>query len=91
MTTSTQHPSRRIPKRSTPIEQARQEPESVGAGDFIDYRISLEISPQPGQKAWVTYGGSFQVRDGEGTHEACDRIHRFVESGLDERINAHSE
>lgn len=91
MTTSAQNPTRRIPKKSTSIEQARKEPESVATGDFIDYRLSLEVAPQPGQKAWVTYGGSFQVRDGESTHEACDRIHRFVEDGLDERIRAHSE
>lgn len=73
------------------ITEAREKPEEVMPGDFIDYRLSLEIQPQPGQKAWVTWGTSSQVRDQETTQDAVRRIARFVEDGLDERIDAQSE
>lgn len=73
------------------ITEARERPEDVMPGDFIDYRLSLEIQPQPGQKAWVTWGTSSQVRDQESTEEAVQRISKFVEDGLDERLAAQSE
>ena len=72
------------------VPAARARPEQVQAGDFIEYGITLEIQPQPGQKAWIKFGTTSQVRDGESTHEAVQRIAKFVEDGLDERIRQQS-
>ena len=83
--------TQRRPVRRVPAKQAREQPESVQAGDFIEYGITVELQPQPGQKAWVKFGTTSQVRDGETTRDAVDRIAKFVEDGLDERIDAQSE
>lgn len=71
--------------------QARQRPEAVQPGDFVDYSITLEIQPQPGQKAWIKWGTTSQVREGESTEDAVRRIAKFVEDGLDARIAEQSE
>ena len=79
-----------IKKRASP-PKARARPEHVQAGDFIEYGITLEIQPQPGQKAWIKFGTTSQVREGETTQQAVDRVAKFVEDGLDERIEQQSE
>lgn len=47
----------------------------------------MEVSPAPGQKAWIKVGTSASVRDGENTEDAVRRVAGFVESELDRRID----
>jgi len=78
-------------KKRVPMKKAADRPEAVEPGDFIEYGITLEIQPQPGQKAWIKFGTTSQVREGESTGDAVRRVAQFVEDGLDERIEQQSE
>lgn len=62
-------------------------PESLEVGDVIEYSITEEVSPGPGKKAWVKFGTSSSVRDGETTSAAVERVTNFVNEGIDRRIN----
>lgn len=76
--------------RRVPAREASKS-EAVREGDFIEYSITVELQPRPGQKAWVKWGTSSQVREGETAHDAVKRVSSFVEDGLDERIQAQSD
>lgn len=62
-------------------------PEALQPGDRVEYSLTEEVSLGRGCKAWVKFGVSSTVRDGETTEDAIDRIAAFVNSGLDARIN----
>lgn len=92
MTESASGTRKKVAKRvRRSVDEARREPESVETGDFIDYSITLEIQPQPGQKAWIKWGVTSQVRHGETTQDAVQRVAKFVEDGLDQRIADQSQ
>lgn len=61
--------------------------EPLRAGDSIEYSITMEVSPQRGQKAWLKFGTTSSVRDGESTEQARKRITDYVEAELDRRLD----
>lgn len=61
------------------------EEESLAAGDTIEYGLTVEVSTGAG-KAWVKFGTTSAVREGETTRLARKRITDFVNSEIDDRI-----
>lgn len=61
--------------------------DALSPEDTIEYSITVEVSPQRGQKAWIKMGTASSIRDGETTEQARERICSWVEEELDRRID----
>lgn len=73
-----------VPK-PRPKESTASEP--LMTGDTIEYSITMEVSPSKGSKAWLKFGTTSTVRDGETTEQARLRVCRYVEENLDKRLD----
>lgn len=74
-----------VPKPKAKEKAEVQEP--LRAGDTIEYSITMEVSPSRGSKAWLKFGTTSSVRDGETTEQARTRITNYVETELDKRLD----
>lgn len=68
------------PKRQVAVS------DPLAAGDTIDYGLTVEVSAGPGQKAWVKFGTTSSVREGETTQQARSRVTDYVNQEIDRRI-----
>jgi hypothetical protein len=74
--------------RKVQLRRSYQEP--LDTGDSIEYSLTEEVALGGGRKAWVKFGLTSTVRNGESTADAVGRVSMFVNEGLDARINALS-
>lgn len=72
------------------MAEVRFDPDALSPGDAIEYMLTQEISPGPGQRAWVKFGTISTVKADEDPAEAVQRVAKFVEDGLDARIDGLS-
>lgn len=71
----------------TPVKrQPAVKNEPLASGDTIEYGLTVEVSAGPGQKAWVRFGVTSAIREGEATDAAQLRITEYVNDGIDKRI-----
>jgi hypothetical protein len=61
--------------------------DALSPEDTIEYGITMEVSAGPGQKAWIKFGTTSSVRDGETTEEARQRVPTWVDEQLDRRLD----
>jgi hypothetical protein len=61
--------------------------DALSPEDTIEYSLTLEVSRDKGHKAWVKFGTTSAVRDGETTESARARVTEFVEKELDRRLD----
>lgn len=60
--------------------------EPLAPGDTIEYGLTVEVSAGPGQKAWVRFGVTSAVREGETTDRAQMRVSDYVNHQIDRRL-----
>jgi hypothetical protein len=78
----------RIPDPDGEPEKAqRVRVEPLMVGDTIEYSLTIEASAGPGQKAWIKFGTTSSVREGETTKQARSRITDYVNAEIDRRID----
>lgn len=69
-----------------PKKSVSKDEDVLAPGDTIEYGLTVEVSPSPGQKAWVKFGTTSSVREGETTHQARARVTDYVNAEIDRRI-----
>lgn len=70
-------------KRDVPMVQH----EALSPQDTIEYGLTVEVSLEQGRKAWVKFGTTSSVRDGETTESARARITEYVNDEIDRRLD----
>lgn len=70
-------------KRDVPMVQN----EALHPEDTIEYGLTVEVSLERGRKAWVKFGTTSSVRDGETTEAARARITEYVNEEIDRRLD----
>ncbi len=80
----------KLPEPGTPTKRPKTvttTTEDLLPGDTIEYGITMEVSPKRGQKAWIKFGTTSSVREGESTEQARSRVCTYVEKALDQRLD----
>lgn len=60
--------------------------EALSPEDTIEYGLTVEVPLEGNRKAWVKFGTTSSVRDGETTERARARITEYVNAEVDARI-----
>jgi hypothetical protein len=72
--------------RKVRVAPPQVQSDALAPEDSIEYSLTLEVSRDKGHKAWIKFGTTSAVRDGETTEQARKRVTEFVEEELDRRL-----
>lgn len=61
--------------------------EALAPQDTIEYGLTVEVSLDKGRKAWIKFGTTSSVRDGETTEAARSRVTEYVNDEIDRRLD----
>lgn len=80
-------PTAEPPKKAKPDVPVVQN-EALSPEDVIEYGLTVEVPLEGNRKAWVKFGTTSSIREGETTERARARVTEYVNAEIDNRIEA---
>lgn len=71
-------------REDTPVPVVQSE--ALGPKDTIEYGLTVEVPLEGNRKAWIKFGTTSSIRDGETTEGARERVTSYVNTEIDRRI-----